>query len=74
MWFVFVLIHNACTFVILPNELERDFQIISMHHLISERENWIMGYTIVSVNIHIRLTQLVFDQMVCIKNCTNWPE
>ena len=33
----------------LYNKLERDFQI-SKHHLISQRENYIMSYTIVSGN------------------------
>ena len=32
---------------IYENILERDFQI-SKHHLISQRENKIMGYTIIS--------------------------
>ena len=31
------------------NKLERDFQI-SKHHLIGQKENEIMGYTIVSGN------------------------
>ena len=40
---------NLIKYLINNNKLERDFQICK-HHLISQRENTIMGYTIVSGN------------------------
>ena len=41
---------NKASYVVLnQNKFERDFQI-SKHHSISQRENKILGYTIVSGN------------------------